>query len=441
MSNGAGMNRRRFCGALAGASCAPLGLAPLSRVFAAPPEYSGRLLVVLQLDGGWDVTSLCDPKTNQPGEPEINHWARRHDIETAGNIAYAPFASNRDLFSRHHRRMLVINGVDAQTNSHTTGVLHNWSGRNAAGLPTLSALFAARHSPVAPLAYLSFGGFADTARLIRYNRLDDHSALMQLLDPAATGPDGPRFRSEAELSRVQRYQRAALERRLARETLTPRQRENLRAYLNARSTRDAFHRLQAILPPEDQFLEDTELPGLSWPSDLMRQIQLTLLSFKAGVGSASDLFFSGFDTHSRHDEQHESLFKHLAQAVDYLWNYAGELGIADRITLVMGSDFGRTPHYNADDGKDHWPIGSYIIMEEDPPWGNRVVGITDGGHNAQKINPVTLQRDDSGGTLIYPKHVHHALRRHLDLEAFAQSRRMGFGLTEHVDFFNPAKMS
>lgn len=433
------MNRRHFCAALAGASCLPLSLTPLSRIHAAPAEYTGRLLVVLQLDGGWDVTSLCDPKANQPGELEINHWARRSDIETAGNIPYAPFAANRALFGRHHRSMLVINGVDAQTNSHTTGVLHNWSGRNAAGLPTLSAIFAARHSPDVPLAYLNFGGFADTARLIRYSRLDDHGALLQLLNPVVTHGGTEQFRSDEEVARVHRYQRAALERRLASDTLTPRQRENLLAYMSARSTRDALHRLQAILPPEDQFLADTQLPGLPWPSNLMRQIQLTLLSFKAGVGSASDLFFGGFDTHARHDAQHEALFTHLADAVDFFWNYAAELGIADRITLVMGSDFGRTPHYNADDGKDHWPIGSYIIMEAAPAWGNRVVGLTDGGHNALKINPTTLKRDDSNGTLIYPKHVHQALRQYLGVEAFAQARQLGFGLTEQFDLFNPSK--
>ena len=62
--------------------------------------------------------------------------------------------------------MLVINGIDAQTNSHTTGVLHNWSGRNAEGFPSITALFAARFAPKQPLSYLSFGGFSQTAGII-----------------------------------------------------------------------------------------------------------------------------------------------------------------------------------------------------------------------------------------------------------------------------------
>ncbi len=35
--------------------------------------------------------------------------------EGAGNIRYAPFARNEAFFENHHDKMLVINGVDAQT--------------------------------------------------------------------------------------------------------------------------------------------------------------------------------------------------------------------------------------------------------------------------------------------------------------------------------------
>ena len=114
---------------------------PASRLYAAPNEgYTGRLLLVLQTEGGWDVTVFCDPKTNQPDQPEITHWSNEGEIQTAGNITYAPFANNASLFEKYYKDMLVINGVDAQTNSHTTGVLHNWSGRNSEGFPSLSAL-------------------------------------------------------------------------------------------------------------------------------------------------------------------------------------------------------------------------------------------------------------------------------------------------------------
>ena len=68
------MNRRSVLkGLLAVAAVAPGFRLPL--VHAA--DYSGKLFVFVQADGGWDPTSFCDPKANTPGEKVINHWALR----------------------------------------------------------------------------------------------------------------------------------------------------------------------------------------------------------------------------------------------------------------------------------------------------------------------------------------------------------------------------
>ena len=93
--------------------------------------YAGKLLVTLQLDGGADVTQLCDPKTNTLGEPKINHWADWADPGQEGNLLYAPIADNAGMFRRFGADTLVVNGIDAQTNSHETGRLFNWTGSNA----------------------------------------------------------------------------------------------------------------------------------------------------------------------------------------------------------------------------------------------------------------------------------------------------------------------
>ena len=62
--------------------------------------YSGRLLVTLELNGGADVTQLCDPKVNTPGELKINHWADSADPGEAGHIKFAPVADNFNFFNR-----------------------------------------------------------------------------------------------------------------------------------------------------------------------------------------------------------------------------------------------------------------------------------------------------------------------------------------------------
>ena len=150
------MKRRDFLKKTMLLGAAGLSL-PVSRLYAASAGYTGRLLVLLQAEGAWDVTSFCDPKVNQPGEREINHWSNNGGIQTAGNIPYAPFASNTNFFNKYFGDMLVINGVDAQTNSHSTGVLHNWSGRNSEGFPSLSAMFAAWQAPDQPLSWATTG--------------------------------------------------------------------------------------------------------------------------------------------------------------------------------------------------------------------------------------------------------------------------------------------
>ena len=393
-------------------------------------DYRGKLFVFVQADGGWDPTSFCDPKANTPGEPVINHWAERDEVRQAGNIPYAPFAGNVAFFEKYHRRMLVINGVDAQTNSHTVGIVHNWSGRNSEGYPTMSALLAAHYAPDQVVAYLSFGGYAETGGIARFTRIDDADLLRTIATPRVEMDElfddadwealsAARAETDARLAAAPRLLPGdELHRAFHRTALAA---EGLRVYADA-------------LPPEHEIEPGEEGPP-GFYSNLRRQAQLTVLAFKTGVAMSADLWLGGFDTHANHDPDHEWLLNNLTQSVDYLWGYAEEHGVADRMVVVIGSDFGRTNFYNSVVGKDHWPIGSYVVMEKNQPWTGRAVGETDGLHFAYRINPRTLRRDDRGGTIIYPKHVHKALRRYFGIEQADGAQRFPFNNTEDFAFF------
>ncbi len=410
-------------------------LLPGARLYGAVEGgYSGRLLVQLQVEGGWDVSSYCDPKMNQPGEQVITNWSRTNDIVAAGNIPYAPFANNAAMFGKYYSDMLVINGVDAQTNSHSTGVIHNWSGRNSVGYPTLSAMFAANYAPDQPLSYINFGGFAQTGNLIRFSRLDDVDTLQQILAPEDTWGDVATLRNAEDVARIRAAGRARLARQLSDPRLTPRQLDNLSAYQQALDTRSPLTEFSSFIPTSDEIIPDVEV-NREFTSNLQRQVQLTIAAFDAGIASASDLFTSGHDTHTDHDELHEPLYTHLNESIDLLWTLAEAANLADRLTVVIASDFSRTPWYNSDNGKDHWPIGSFIVMEKSPSWGNRVIGSTDEMQNAHRINPGTLERDEANGTIIYPKHVHKALRRYLGVENTAVDQNFKFLGAEDFDFF------
>ena len=427
------MKRRTLLQGLLAAGVAAAGFR-LPLVHAA--DYRGKLFVFVQADGGWDPTSFCDPKANTPGEPVINHWAERDEVRQAGNITYAPFARNEAFFEKYHHRILVINGVDAQTNSHTVGIVHNWSGRNSEGYPTTTALLAAHYAPELPVTYLSFGGFSSTAGITRFTRIDNADLLRDIANPAMSTHDDRRYFGEADWAVLESYRAATAQRLAAAPNLLPDDVRH-RAFYRSAFVTEGLNAYSDAIPPEDELeeVEEYERPDGRFESTLRRQAQLAVLAFRTGVAVSADLWLGGFDTHSNHDPDHEWLLGNLTDSVDYLWEYAEEHGVADRMVVVIGSDFGRTNFYNAQSGKDHWPIGSYLVMEKDQPWTGRAVGETDGLHFAQRVNPRTLRRDDGGGTIIYPKHVHKALRRYLGIENSPGAQRFPFNNTEDFAFF------
>lgn len=429
------MNRRSLIQKLfVAASWGSLGMGAPTQLLA-QSNYQGKLLVNLQLNGGMDVTSYCDPKMNQTGEREINNWARADEIQTAGNINFAPFANNSTFFNKYHRDTLVINGADAQTNSHTVGVVHNWSGRNSDGYPSLTSLHSATYAPELPMSYLNFGGFGATQGIVRSSRISDVRQIQNILFP-----NNDRWNPHLQYHRTNDFELAkSLQEKtaqiLASKTDIPAgQLKSRRLFAEALQQADDLDSFANVIPNGSELQQRKEL-SQRLSSTLHQQIQISLLGMKSGVTVAADLYQDGFDTHEDHDRDHNLLLSTVNDAVDYFWTYADELGLADRIVLVIGSDFGRTPHYNSGQGKDHWPIGSYMIMERNASYTNRVFGETDGGHNSYPVNLQTGKQDYVNGVAIRPKHVHLALRKYLGLHNSTLSSAFPFNTTEDFGFF------
>ena len=199
--------------------------------------YDGKLFIFVQADGGWDPTSFCDPKTNTPGEKVINHWAENGEIRQAGNLLYADFANNAEFFEKFYDRMLVVNGVDAQTNSHSAGIVHNWSGRVSEGYPSMTALLAAHHGPGLSLAYLSFGGFSDTASLTTFTRMNNPDLIRNIATPNLTRwDDSRRYLHVADWERFKTFRAANIARLAEAPRLLPRAVSEPRALCNGALT-------------------------------------------------------------------------------------------------------------------------------------------------------------------------------------------------------------
>lgn len=402
-----------------------------SRVNAAGAEYDGPFYISIAAVGGWDVTSFCDPKQNIGGERTINTWANSQGIRQVGNIRYAPVANNQAFFERFYQDMLVINGIDTQTNSHDDGVRHTWSGRIGFGYPSFGSIAAASLAPELPLSLVHAAGYSETAGITRFSRLQNPDIISNLVNDSEIDRDGVPYYlfQQNELDRIASYQKSRIERLAAKPGILPRQSRGLNNLYLANSTRGELESFANLLP--ENF--ETDRTRLS--------AQLALLAYQSGLSVACQLGFAGFDTHQNHDAIHFGYLAQLTDLVEYIFDYAEQNGFADKLVVTMASDFGRRPFYNAGGGKDHWPIGSAIIIKQGAQWGNRVVGATDELHNGLRINPDSLAVDSSqNGLLLKPMHFQQAVRTLAGLEQSAVAQQFPLN-AEPVDFFNPAKQT
>lgn len=371
--------------------------------------YTGPIFVTVAASGGWDPTSFCDPKENVPGEREITQWSRNDVTRTipGSPITYAPFANNQQFFERFYADTLVLNGIDAATNSHDVGVRHTWSGQIPEGYPSFSAIAAAVYGSGMPLPYLTNGGYRETAGLATYAEVSNVRDIQDLINVNRVPNKDDLYHDEDEVAVIERYMGERLAAQQAGTHLLPRQRGTMANLAYARANRDQLQALTVGLP--DQLVNPIDQDGLR--NDLLQQAQMALICSAAGLTVACDLEIGGFDTHSNHDNNHGPALQRLTNGITYLWDTAEAMGLADRLVVLVGSDFGRTPRYNDGNGKDHWPINSALVMKKNVAWTNRVVGASDEGHSALAINPTTLAVDNGpSGVVLTPAHVQEALR-------------------------------
>lgn len=409
------MKRREWMNlaALVGASAA---LPWLSRpINAQPTGFAGPYWIFVTANGGWDPRFLFDPTLN----PEQNRIYT--EIGRIGNIAFAPIDATPDEFDlesadaylnperflqRYGSRLMVLNGVDTSTNNHDTGKQAFTSGSLQSGLPAMGALLAATYGLEQPLPFISFGGYDKTYNVAPLSRIESTGLLRDLAAPNVISPsneDSERYHRDDVYARIRQAQEERLEELMAEQRL-PKIVQSMQGLKEARLTDRNLAALQ--LP------ELIDLPGnLGAAESLLRSGQLALEAFRAGLSVAANLNIGGFDTHGNHDTNQRRNLIQLLTGVGGIIGEIERLGMADKVYLVIGSDFGRTPHYNGTNegsGKDHWPITSTLLMGPKIE-GNRVIGATDDGQQAMTIDPSSLEV--GGSARLTPTQIHAALRK------------------------------
>lgn len=411
------MERRNLLKLLAGYGIA--GALPMSLTTPAWSAAARRFLITVNAAGGWDPTSLIDPKGDAlraDGRGPVNRYAASR-IKSIGKLQYAAYPDGvtppaigspghlDTFFAKHYQRLLVVNGIDTQTNGHETGTRFVWSGRLEQGYPTVAALAAAPYASQ-PMAFISNGGYDYTAALVAPVRTAAASTLTSLAYPNSQYADNAALRatgyfSDKSYATVEAARNLRLARLQKSETL-PMRASQISRLAKVRSSDLQLDGLLGLLPAQ----LSTGLKG---------QAEVAVAAFASGLAVSANLNLGGFDTHGTHDVDQTNALTQLLEGIDHLWEQIVLRGLQDRVTVVIGSDFGRTPFYNNGAGKDHWNITSIMAMGAGIT-GNRVIGGTDVNFEALNLNPSTLDVH-SAGIIVTPKHVHRALRDFIGVSA------------------------
>lgn len=354
-------NRRQLLKAgLAGA-----GLAGLD-THARAASVSGQDLkfIFVFVYGGWDVTKVFVPAFDNP----LVDMEAEATQSTLGGISFVDHAerpSVRSFFERWHQQSCIINGISVPSVGHIeclrilytgdgTGTSADWPSLLAAGSDRYALPCVVVQGPQFPGSLGSLvtrvGTSGYTAALLNGDLLDfasqpallPSSGVQDLLDQFAADQAKRRAqtaRGGRQPLLLERHQ-IALERAITLEKL------------------------------QNQ---------LRWPADstLSHQLDFAIDLLKLGVSRSvvvEPFELRDWDTHANNDTSQSYLFEQLFQTLlslmDNLQATPGTVGatLADETVVVVMSEMGRTPQWNAGLGKDHWGNTSTLLC------GPRIVG-------------------------------------------------------------------
>ncbi|MEN9502358.1 MAG: hypothetical protein RI964_1643 [Pseudomonadota bacterium] len=423
------MNRRDFLKLVTATGLAS-SFTGLNRAVQAGTLHTGKVFVTLHLGGGWDHSSCCDPREN----PLINRWASTQKAGVAGNLRYAPMAENAAFFNKYYNYLMVLNGIDMQTNGHDAASRTRNTGNLAEGSPSTNELYAAVVGANLPMPFVRQGGFDGTVGIMPFTYLPDENLLKTLADPNFYS-GSKTYYAASHVDVMHRYEAERLATQQQQTDNLPRWQRKLDELERARVGRADIKSIGSVLTGT---LDTKDLQGVS--RNGIRELNLFLVLAAAGLTATGSFSTGGWDSHGNHDNAHTATLTDMARLLDYLWTKAESMGIAERLVVHVTSDVGRTPGYNATNGKDHWSLGSDMIMMKNAPWANRMVGMSDAKHNRLKLNPSTLQPDATNGIYLQTKHIHTELRKILGISDHALAKRYDLK-AESFALFDPAVAS
>jgi hypothetical protein len=419
--------------------------------YAEEATWGGPYFLQMHASGGWDPTMLCDAKLTAGGVTPVYENRLITAVKDINGISVPmttaagkfllrnngnPIEDPDNFFTTVGRDVLVVNGVDTQTNNHDTGVQGLACGHNDIELPALAALFAglvAQQRNV-PMAFLAGGQYNRTGDVVGVSRFPGNKIGL-LADPyRAQVNDEKALLSDVAIQRINQMRADRLTRLEGVQTL-PRSKRTLAAMRDASKGGASVGLLKTVAAAQPVVFAPTDLAPdtaayLNAPInaqagaptrfvDLGSPLETILRCFQAGVSASATFAQGGFDTHSNHDIDQANAMSVFMARLRYVLLRAAQLNIKDKLYIMVTSDFGRTPRYNTGNGKDHWNVTSTLLFGPGIR-GGRALGKTDEGHKALRVakgNVAQVLADkDTSGLRIHSSHIHRELRRVLGIE-------------------------
>lgn len=419
------MDRREFLLNTAKASGVVLpwwGLLPLANAQAS----TGKLLVYYHCDGGKDSDSFSDPAI---GAGINTYTTAGTPVPRVGRMAIAPMGnngSNAQFLQRFNSQLIFVNGCNTMTNSHDDGSYEASTGKLEMGYAPLCELHAAKYGPGYAAAWMN----NDDARsamstgLVTATPVPDGNQLRAMVTPNAANATQDRMK-QADYQKTIAMRDARLQALKASGVMLPKERLITDQIIAGKEARVRLEAVANLIPA-------TFTNGFA-------DIEVAAIAMQAGVTASAQIRSGGFDCHGSVDGDYNGpngALNRLTTRLTFLWDEAARRGIADRLLVVVGAEFGRTL-LNGSMGKDHNNVGgSYTIMV--PPGtglGDRTVGYTGPRHEQRTINPTT-GAPDPNGIVINPKHVHAAVHEYLGLQSTAPGG-LGVAPAEKLKLFSP----
>jgi uncharacterized protein (DUF1501 family) len=316
--------RRSFLGAALAGTASTLLSEQASAWDGSLGSLHRQYVVSIFLWGGLDGVLTVDPKDAATVGSRIEPGYRADERRQGAHRLYGPFMGE---LVRHDAELCLVHGVRTDTVAHPLGQRFVQRGRAKASArePWLGDVLGASLPGDAPIPHLALGQSPD--------------------DFGAEEGSSPAIVS-AELTQALLDPRA----RTARIGSWLRSREQGQA--------DALGQLVSTAEHQPRFQDPVLGP----------QLQLALHALQGNFAKAITVSTPALHLDAHHEHlalQRRRLVPALddvARFIDALKSVRNARGsLFDQTTLVVGSEFGRAPTYDASSGKDHWPESSWVF--------------------------------------------------------------------------------